>query len=225
MWIHYLDPHIPYTPPASHREMFLWDRWFNEKILVPSHPKESVLDLVPTLENVSTYEINRRWEINNSNVGGSVLVGPMDYYIAQYDAEIRLTDDQIGILMEKIESLGLKENSIIIFFPDHGESLGDHNFYFEHGRFPYNACLNVPLFIYHPDLEPREVISPASIMDVFPTLMQFAGLTAQSQGMDLTPLLLGREISRNLFAEVGTRWSIKNPYQWFLATRSSAGSR
>ena len=41
----------------------------------------------------------------------------------------------------------LSNNSIIILWADHGEGLGDHDYYFAHGRLPYNACLKIPLMI------------------------------------------------------------------------------
>ena len=60
-------------------------------------------------------------------------------YVARYDAEIRYTDATFGRLIAFLEERELYETSVTVFGSDHGESLGEHDFYFDHGEYVYDA--------------------------------------------------------------------------------------
>jgi arylsulfatase A-like enzyme len=92
--------------------------------------------------------------------------------IKNYDSEIAFTDFYIGRLLEKIKSLGLYREALIIFHSDHGESFGEHN-YFRHGRRLYNSTVHVPMMIKLPynwlkNSVRRENIS---LLDISPTIL------------------------------------------------------
>jgi len=91
--------------------------------------------------------------------------------IAKYDAEIRFVDDQIKRLFEFLKDKELYEDSLIVLTADHGEGLGQHNYY-EHGKI-YNEQIHIPLIIKLPaDMKEQKKISKlASIMDILPTVM------------------------------------------------------
>ena len=78
---------------------------------------------------------------------GYTLDGHTDlkYYVAQYDANVLVADRHIRKLLDEMRSLGLLEDSLIVFAADHGEELGEHNSWFEHGPLPYNTTAHVPL--------------------------------------------------------------------------------
>lgn len=59
-------------------------------------------------------------------------------WIRRY-AEIRYMDECIGKVLDKIEEMGLSDSTVIIFTADYGGSLGDHNYYFSQGKWPYDA--------------------------------------------------------------------------------------
>jgi arylsulfatase A-like enzyme len=64
----------------------------------------------------------------------------------------------------------------VVFLADHGESLGDHNLYFHHGMFPYDACTRVPLLLRFPGIPPGVVEEPVALLDLVPTLLELLEL-------------------------------------------------
>jgi Arylsulfatase A and related enzymes len=93
---------------------------------------------------------------------------------------------------EFFEELKLFQNTLIIFTADHGESLGEHNHYFAHGDNTYEPTAWVPLIIYHPSLPKERIINNVvELIDIYPTIMDFIGLSAgpQIQGKSLLPLI------------------------------------
>jgi iduronate 2-sulfatase len=114
------------------------------------------------------------------------------FYVAQYDAEIRYTDAQIGRVLQELDALGLSKDTLVVFTADHGESLGEHDYWFQHGMLPYEDCLRVPLVLRGPGLgPPRVVTAPVELIRVLPTVLDYVGLPSspQAQSQSLLPLL------------------------------------
>jgi arylsulfatase A-like enzyme len=90
-----------------------------------------------------------------------------------YDGEIRFTDDQMGRLIEWITANGLRERTLIVFTADHGESLGEHDYYYEHGLHPYEPSARVPLIFSASGIVPEETRSSALVgaVDILPTIL------------------------------------------------------
>ncbi|MBW2390363.1 MAG: sulfatase-like hydrolase/transferase [Deltaproteobacteria bacterium] len=108
----------------------------------------------------------------------------MAAYIARYDAEIRHVDRAFGEIIEDLKRRHLYRESAIVFTSDHGESLGEHNFYFEHGWFAYDVSLRVPLLIKWPGQTQGEIRSHSvSQVDLLPTLLAIAGRAEPPEGM------------------------------------------
>ncbi len=120
----------------------------------------------------------------------------LDFYIARYDEEIASVDDAVGNLLRTLESEGLLEDAITVLTSDHGESLGEHYYYFDHGRFGFQTCLNVPFVVRYPGhVEPAVDEDPVGLIDLTPTLLQWAGEPLEDgrfmQGRSLVPRLTG----------------------------------
>ncbi|MDA1213172.1 MAG: sulfatase-like hydrolase/transferase [Planctomycetota bacterium] len=94
-----------------------------------------------------------------------------------YDGEVAYVDRQMGRLFDSLEKLGLKDNLVVVVVGDHGESLGEHGEE-AHGYMLYDSTLRVPLIIADPRLDIRNhrVTTPVSLVDVFPTVLDLAGL-------------------------------------------------
>jgi arylsulfatase A-like enzyme len=134
----------------------------------------------------------------------------MRFYDALYDAEVRYFDDTFKELMAWMDQEGHLERTIVVFTSDHGESLGDHNYYLEHGRYPYDACSRVPLFIHHPEWQAQRMPRPMGHIDLYPTLMDILNLETppQAMGRSLVADILGAaepEEERPIFTESGYR--------------------
>ncbi len=113
---------------------------------------------------------------------------------ASYYAMIEQLDHEFGRLLDYLEASGARENTIIIFTSDHGESLGDHGMLLKGCRF-FEGLVRVPLMISWPAQFAGGIVTDAltELLDIAPTLTQAAGeeLPYYNQGHDLMPLLKG----------------------------------
>lgn len=115
--------------------------------------------------------------------------------IQGYYAHCSATDKAIGEMIKKMEKLGLKENTILVFTSDHGEMMGAH------GRLPYrkqlawDESLHVPFLISFPGINDREgarIQAPLTTPDILPSLLSLCGLEIPEsiEGEDLSGLIL-----------------------------------
>lgn len=145
VWLHYTDPHAPYMLPEGFANPFLGDPWFQGDA---EAPRKAVR---------GPYRLGGRTDLK--------------YYVAQYDANVLVADSYIGKVLDRAEKLGLLEDSLIVFLADHGESLGEHGSYFEHGPLPYNTTAHVPLFFVRNGWPAgRKMGQPMELIDLYPTL-------------------------------------------------------
>ncbi len=186
MWMHYQDPHGPYTPPGRFARLF-------------QNPQNPPLYL----------------ELNNSmsGQGGIPLYQRLGmnrdfyYYVSQYDSEIRYMDEYFKNLTDKLKQLGLYDNSLIILTSDHGEGMGEHNYYFAHGENLYNSLTHVPLIIkYGKELTGRRS-DFVQHMDIIPTILNIIGVkrVPRFRGLDLRKK---RHEKREIFAENESDYSL-----------------
>ncbi|MFC2172999.1 sulfatase, partial [Acidobacteriota bacterium] len=89
-----------------------------------------------------------------------------------YINEIEFADYHLGNVLEKMDKLGLTENTLTIFTADHGESLGEHD-YRGHRQEVYNNIIHVPLILRFPGRIPggKRLDAPAMLIDVVPTIL------------------------------------------------------
>jgi arylsulfatase A-like enzyme len=118
-----------------------------------------------------------------------------------YYGMVREVDDWIGKILQRVDDLGLADNTLIIFTSDHGEMLGDHGM---HGKFVfYEGSVHVPLLMRLPGaIKPGTVIkAPASHIDLFPTILDYCGKAGNaSEGRSLRPLIDGIDPGTNRVA-------------------------
>jgi arylsulfatase A-like enzyme len=92
-----------------------------------------------------------------------------------YDGEIARVDRALGRLLDRLADMPRWASSLKIVTADHGESLGEHG-EATHGVFTYQSTLHVPLIVHWPGrVDPGRVDTPASLVDVSPTLLKLAG--------------------------------------------------
>lgn len=198
MWLHYIDPHSPYSPPKEYRRRYMNDRFYG---------------------GVQTADLNSGdWQ----GIGGIPRVvqvedpqspgetqDVIDYYVALYDAEIRYMDASIGKLLDAVKELGFEDDTLVVLTADHGESLGEHNYFFEHGVLPYDACSRVPLIVKVPGLKTRASVfdEPVELINVMPTILDAVGVACpeEVQGTSLVPFMSNDEgaLPRYAFTESG----------------------
>ena len=179
LWVHYVDPHATYEPPSEYAQPFFEDELYDATLLRLNDDT-----------NFNSGVAGRYWRRN----GGQREHG---WYVANYDGEVAYTDAEIGRLLDVIEARGLLSNSVVVFTADHGESLGDHDYFFEHGWYPYNATAWIPFVVYWPGVpEPgRRVTYPVGLINLVPTLVDLMGWQISEpvpfHGRSLVPVLRG----------------------------------
>src|SRR5438046_1691184 len=97
-------------------------------------------------------------------------------YIRDYLACVAAVDDNVGRLLDYLETSGLAENTIVVYTSDQGFFLGDHNWFDK--RFMYEESLRMPFLIRYPGHVQAGAVNDAMILNVdfAPTLMDCAGL-------------------------------------------------
>jgi arylsulfatase A-like enzyme len=199
LWVHYIDPHVPYLPPRELAERF--DPEYRG-------PYRYHFGEVPGGVGNRAYPRNLRKRI-------AVFANPLPEAVnahvrSLYAADIRFTDDEIARLVAGLERQ-LGRNWLIVVAADHGESLGEHDFYYDHGDYVYDASTRVPLGIVVPEDSAgsgRTVAAPVSLVDVTPTLVDLLALqpatAVRFEGRSLVPYLRGQSLpDRPVFAESG----------------------
>jgi len=194
LWVHYLDPHFPYTPPEGWAGKFVDDEF--------SDPSEKI-PVDRTKRRRQMAAIGRDQMLDDRE--------DLAFYIARYDEEIAYTDAEVGRLLDTMGGNGQLESTLTVLTSDHGESLGDHKYFFDHGRFSFQTCLRVPFILHYPGvLEPAVDPQPVELIDLTPTILDIARVPTEDgtwkQGQSLLPRLLGLEETvddRLAFSEAG----------------------
>jgi choline-sulfatase len=124
-----------------------------------------------------------------------------------YDAELRYVDEQVGTFLDFLRQRNLFDNNLVVLLADHGEGLEDHGEDM-HGYFVYQSTIRVPLIVHWPAGSasfPAKVAEPVRLMDVAPTILEFAGIPAppEFQGRSLMELLRpdGPKTPRDIYSE------------------------
>ena len=116
----------------------------------------------------------------------SVIYGPSNYLLprelermkARYAAEITMMDRWLGRFLDKMEELGLFDNTLLILLSDHGIALGEHGFTGKPSYVLWPEITDIPFFIRHPEGKGAGQTSDyyASTHDVAPTILGFLGI-------------------------------------------------
>lgn len=106
-----------------------------------------------------------------------------------YDGEIAYVDAQIGRLLRALEERGVDESTLVVLTADHGEALGEHGYFWDHGDLLFEDQVRVPFMMRLPGTTGGErVPGPGRSADVMPTILGALGL-ATPEGID------GRDLS------------------------------
>jgi choline-sulfatase len=152
---------------------------------------------------------------------GNILLSQKD--VSQlnflYDSEIIQADYYLGEFFNKIKDLGLEKNTIIIFISEHGEMLGDKNFFNKAlpvGTAFSDKVLNIPFLLKHPKVKTQNKIDGlVQLTDILPTVVSMLKLedsdSEKRQGKDISKLITKKqEINQYIFS--GSERFLDNNY-------------
>ena len=125
-----------------------------------------------------------------------------DYIVAQYDAAIAYMDACIQPLLQKLADLGLEDDTIVVFTSDHGETLYDHDCYFDHHGI-YDNTLHVPLIIRFPGKVPagKRIAGYNQHKDLMPTILELLNVKTKIKFDGESLMKLVREEKTNICSE------------------------
>jgi arylsulfatase A-like enzyme len=182
LWVYFEEPHYPYTPPSDYYNNFINDNLYVHKN-------------VPILEDDGIHNEYYSFRVIPRCVAEHGITD-IGYYIAKYDGQIKFADEQIGKLLDLLHKKNIENNTLIILFSDHGELLGEHNFYFNHSHYVYEGLIRVPLLIIFPRRIPRNKIIQRTVqlIDIYPTVLDIVGIknNRNIEGKSFLPLIMGK---------------------------------
>lgn len=219
LWLHFLDPHLPYTPGYPYSVMYHPDHQEEKRVQqlfsMIDRPRE---DFLPTpyadLSGGPYYDLVLRYFPGNEALldlalwrrhRGDIFFGKVRYPSADvsqmrdlYDGALAYTDDNVARLLRALAEQGLEENTLVVVAGDHGEAFGEHDLFFTHDFTLYDEVVRVPLIARMPGrIAPgTDIPQQVRLMDIAPTLLDLAGLNIPDnmEGESLVPLLEGKTL-------------------------------
>jgi len=160
LWVHFQDPHGPYTPPATLRA----------RSLPAERRAPDAARTLPVSRDDRGLAAIPRYQFDGHREPA--------WYRAGYDGEVRYMDDNLTRLLATIDRPRFAHRTVVIFAADHGEGLGEDDYWFEHGEYLSDELVRVPLVIRVPDRVGIRHAEPASLLAVLPTITRLLGLPA-----------------------------------------------
>ena len=181
------DPHHPFTPPGKY-----WDMYSPEDMKLP--PSFDLGNRQPP-PHVA-------WALERRAAGEAVTTSQNAFAVDEREAReamalscgmITMIDDAIGEILGKLEALGLKENTVLVFTSDHGDFLGDHRLLLK-GPAHYHGLIRVPFIWSEPESPAAGTTDTLSgTVDIAATILERARIEPYNgvQGRSLLPAVAG----------------------------------
>jgi arylsulfatase A-like enzyme len=176
LFFRHMDPHSPYLPPAPFERMF----YSGNECDPANQSMDPVMKFKPFCDYFATW----------------MPPGVTDtaYVNAQYDGAVAYMDAAIQQILTRMDELGLSEDTLVVLNGDHGETLNEHDCYYDHHGL-YDPTLNVPLILRHPGKLPAGArVSGYSLhQDLAPTVLELLDIKTQARfdGKSVLPMLRG----------------------------------
>lgn len=172
----FFRPHTPYVAPKKYFDMYPL-----ETLRLPYAPKND-------REDIPTAAFAHNCPIPHYGLDELTCLKAMQAYYAC----ISFIDAQVGRMLDALDQLGLADNTIVVFWSDHGYHLGEHNGIWQK-RTLFEQGAKAPLIIRAPNIKGngqacRRVVE---FIDIYPTLTELANIPTpkEIEGQSLTPLL------------------------------------
>ncbi|MDH3755775.1 MAG: sulfatase-like hydrolase/transferase, partial [Acidimicrobiia bacterium] len=222
--VHLWDPHLPYNTPEEYGNPFESDRipaWHTEEVRArlwdmpgPHSPQE------PWgfwLDEWGEPPPRQPWQLASMDDVKRCFDG--------YDVGVRYADDTVGRLLDKLDSLGVLDDTAVLVSSDHGEAFGELGVYADHQAADESTC-HIPGILRWPDLEARSYSGLHYHLDIAATVVDLAGLETPEDwwdGVSVAPeLRRGEEAGRDHLVVSQGAWSCQRGVRWddFLYLRT-----
>lgn len=209
--VSYHHPHPPYMATSEYLDYY----WKHRTDLYT--PPNNAIPLDPT----NPYYLSR--EQRKLKHAGYCDVDKIQEWTAVYYALVEEIDTLIGVMLDRLEELGIADNTMVIFTSDHGEMLGAHCMRSKSTFFEEVA--RVPLFIKFPGRisENTVVDEPVSLIDVLSTILDYTGVPKEddhSDGRSLRSFIEGTSVNElRDEAVVVAEWDYRQPLDDSLLSR------
>lgn len=186
LWSSFFDPHPEYLVPEP------WDTMYDSKdltipTLTPGEHEKNPPHFGKTQEDSPDFS-----DLYESGYG---IHGYRSHHYYEYGSKFKLTDDHrkkivstyygmismldkyVGKILDKLDELGLTENTIVVFTTDHGHLFGQHGLQAK-GGFHYEDLIKLPFIVRYPGHVPKGRVSSAmqSLVDLAPTFLSFCNI-------------------------------------------------
>ncbi|MDY0169504.1 MAG: sulfatase-like hydrolase/transferase [Thermoguttaceae bacterium] len=180
----FLNPHLPFVAPKKY-----WDLYSAGDIRLASNPHPP--------EGAPSYATHNSGELRAYY--GIPQQGPLSDEQARnmvhgYWAAVSYMDACVGRLLDELDRLGLRDNTIVILWGDHGWFLGEHGMWCKHAN--YEEAARAPLIISVPGQEPGKSPALVEFVDIYPTLADLCGLPLHDwlEGTSFKPLVANPDL-------------------------------
>ncbi len=178
MSVGFFRPHVPlFVPP----------KWFDlydvEAIPLPKSPASALEDIPMNFRTINDYAVAPK---HSEVVERGLQRGMTQAYLAS----ISFVDHCVGVVMDALEASPHADNTIVVLWSDHGFHLGEKHHWAK--RTLWEESTRVPLLFAGPGIEPGELCNePASLIDIYPTLIELCDLPEHTplDGISLLPQL------------------------------------
>ena len=193
LMVNFLEPHPPYFGPYDSLydpvDMTLPESWYRE--MEPTVPER--------------YRRRREGYTREAPVATNDERGWKELK-ARYWGSCTLVDKYVGQILDRLETLGLAEDTVVVYSTDHGDMMGEHRLLQKSVQ--YEGATHVPLIVRAPGIAPRRITTPFSQVHLVPTLLDLLGreMPPDVQGTSLVPLLANGDTAPDE-AEVVIEWN------------------
>jgi uncharacterized sulfatase len=177
LWSSFFDPHPPYLVPEP------WDTMYDSQQLTIPELVPGEHDRNPPhfgMTQLTKPDFSHLKETGNGIHGYSSHLLPESQrkqLVATYYGMVSMMDKYIGKILDRLDELGLRENTVVVFTTDHGHFFGQHGLQAK-GGFMYEDLIKLPFLVRYPGKVPAGRVSDAmqSLVDLAPTFLSLCGI-------------------------------------------------
>ncbi len=182
----FMKPHLPFSAPKKY-----WAKYNRERDFILRHRNRPI-----GAPNIAFHDSN---ELRGyTDIGRNIISLKKEKQLWHgYYASTTYTDYQIGKVISALDSLNMRDNTLIVFWSDHGYHLGEQGFWCKSSN--YELDVRVPLIISHPSIPVKRIDQIVELVDIYPTIIDFCKIEEK------TPL--SGESLLNLIGKNKTKWT------------------